>query len=217
MTVAIFDLDNTLLDGDSDYLWGKFLVSKGVVDAESYERANDRFYKDYKKGVLDIFEFMRFALKPLAANDMQTLQTWRQEFLDECIRPRILPKAQQLVEQHRQQNHTLLIITATNRFVTEPIAKTFGVDDLLATEAEMVKGRFTGEVRGTPCFREGKIENLRRWLATKQETLNHSWCYSDSHNDIPLLSIVTHPVAVDADNELRRFAEHQGWTRMSLR
>lgn len=217
LSLAIFDLDNTLLADDSDYLWGQFLVKLGVVDADWYESKNQRFYDAYKAGNLDIFEFLAFSLKPLAEHDMTTLQGWHAQFMDEVIRPLILPKAQALVDQHREQGDTLLIITATNSFVTAPIAAAFGIDNLLATEPEMIDGRYTGNVAGTPCFQEGKVERLNDWLKTNHHSLEGSHFYSDSHNDLPLLKMVNHPITVDADDILIAHAEKAGWQQISLR
>jgi len=215
--LAIFDLDNTLLKGDSDYLWGRFLVQRNMVDGEFYERENKRFYEEYKAGTLDIFEFLRFSLRPLAENDLATLSALRQEFIDTEIEPIILPQARQLIKEHRDQGRMLLIITATNRFVTEPIAERLGVENLIATEPEFKDGRYTGEVSGVPSFREGKVECLSTWLTQNGCNLASSWFYSDSHNDLPLLEMVTHPIAVDADDTLRQHAESKGWPVISLR
>jgi HAD superfamily hydrolase (TIGR01490 family) len=217
LALAIFDLDNTLLAGDSDYLWGVFLAEQGAVDEAHYERENERFYREYKEGRLDIFEFLRFSLRPLRENDPDKLHSWRRNFLERKIEPIILPRAGDLLERHRRRGDTLLIITATNAFVTAPIARRLGVEHLLATEPEMRDGRYTGGVAGTPCFRNGKVERLRDWLAQRHESLTGSWFYSDSHNDIPLLELVDNPVAVDPDDELRRHAAEQGWPVISLR
>lgn len=217
MSLAIFDLDNTLLADDSDYLWGRFLVTLGVVDATLYEAENQRFYDDYKAGTLDIFEFLAFSLKPLSEHDMATLKQWRARFMEEVIQPLLLPKAQALVDKHRDQGDTLLIITATNRFVTEPIAQAYGIEHLLATEPEIVDGRYTGKVAGIPCFQEGKVTRLNEWLKGRTLSLENSYFYSDSHNDLPLLKKVTHPVAVDADEALQAHARLAGWPQISLR
>lgn len=217
MALAIFDLDNTLLAGDSDYLWGVFLAEQGVVDGAHYTRENERFYQDYKDGRLDILEFLRFSLRPLSENDPAQLRTWRNTFLARMIDPIILPRGRSLLEQHRSRGDTLLIITATNAFVTAPIALRLGVKHLLATDPEMRDGRYTGGITGTPCFQEGKVQRLHDWLAQRGDTLSGSWFYSDSHNDIPLLQRVDHPVAVDPDEDLRRHAEQLGWRVISLR
>lgn len=217
MTLAIFDLDNTLLGGDSDYLWGNYLVSAGLVNGELYERENQRFYDEYRNGTLNIYEFLDFSLRSLAENPIGKLLALRERFMAEKITPIMLPSARALIEKHRQQGHMLLIITATNRFVTEPIADAFEVDHLLATDPEIIDGRYTGKVAGTPTFREGKVLRLRQWLAQNSTNLANSWFYSDSHNDLPLLEMVTHPVAVDPDDTLRQHAEMKGWSIISLR
>ncbi|MFZ5592701.1 MAG: HAD family hydrolase [Pseudomonadota bacterium] len=217
MNLAIFDLDNTLLGGDSDYLWGRFLVEQGIVDGESYERENRRYYEEYKVGTLDIHEFLRFSLRPLSEHKVETLYAWRELFMKEKIEPIMLPAARELLERHRVQGHTLLIITATNSFVTAPIAKALGVEHLIATEPEMKGGRYTGNVAGTPSFREGKVVRLEEWLRQKGWNLASSWFYSDSHNDLPLLEMATHPVAVDPDDTLAEHARLRGWPVISLR
>ena len=217
LNLAIFDLDNTLLGGDSDYLWGRYLIEQGLVDGEYYERENRRFYEEYKVGTLDIYEFLRFSLQPLSQHDMATLHEWRKNFIQEKIEAIMLPAARALLQHHRDQGHTLLIITATNRFVTEPIAAILGVEHLLATEPEVKQGRYTGNVSGTPCFREGKVENLKLWLKATGMNLASSWFYSDSLNDLPLLEMVTHPVAVDPDDTLADHARMRGWPIISLR
>ena len=216
MTLAIFDLDHTLLSGDSDHAWGEFLIDKEVVDAEAHRRANEHYYAQYRAGTLDIFEFLAFALKPLARHDREQLDAWHREFLATRIRPMITPAARALVEQHRRQGHTLMIVTATNRFVTAPIAREFGIEHLLATEPEEVDGRFTGRVAGIPCYREGKVARLRQWLEQHRETLVGSWFYSDSHNDLPLLELVDHPVVVHPDDVLRREAVARRWPVLAL-
>ncbi len=217
MSLAIFDLDNTLLGGDSDYLWGRFLVEQGHVDGDYYERENLRYYEEYKSGTLDIFEFLRFSLKPLTEHDMTTLQQWHQQFMAEKIAPIMLPKAEALLQKHRQSGDYLLIITATNSFVTAPIAEKLGVDHIIATDPEQIDGRYTGEVDGIPCFQQGKVTRLSQWLAQTGHNLANSWFYSDSHNDLPLLEMVTHPVAVDADETLAAHAEAKRWPQISLR
>ncbi len=217
MSLAIFDLDNTLLAGDSDYLWGQFLVQKGIVDGDYYERENQRFYDEYKAGTLDIYEFLRFSLKPLAEHDLETLQGWHRQFMAEAIEPILLPQARALLQRHREQGDFLLIITATNLFVTAPIAAVYGVDHILATEPELKDGHYTGAVAGVPCFQHGKVERLEQWLRESGHNLADSWFYSDSHNDLPLLEMVTHPVAVDPDDTLADHASAKGWPVISLR
>lgn len=217
MSLAIFDLDNTLLAGDSDYSWGCFLADKGIVDASHYRKTNEKFYQAYNDGTLDIHAFLEFSLQPLKENEMKNLLAWRDEFMDKIIQPMILPKAYELIDHHRNNQHTLMIITATNRFVTESIAREFGIEHLLATEPEIQNGRFTGAVTGIPCFQNGKVQRLNHWLAENGDNLEQSWFYSDSHNDIPLLEQVTYPVAVDPDSKLAQYAAEKGWKQISLR
>lgn len=217
MTLAIFDLDNTLIANDSDYLWGQFLVDKGIVDKDAYEAANKKFYEDYKQGTLDIVEFLNFSLAPLAQHEAEQLYRWRAEFIEDLIKPITLQAAHDLVEKHRRQGDTLMVITATNRFVTAPIVDLYGIEHLLATTPEFLAGRYTGRFNETPCYQQGKVTHLNNWLANSQETLADSWFYSDSHNDLPLLSLVDHPVAVDPDDILRHHAEARGWPVISLR
>jgi HAD superfamily hydrolase (TIGR01490 family) len=215
--LAIFDLDNTLLNGDSDHAWGEFLCRKGVVDAEEYRKANDYFYEQYKSGSMNIFEFLEFALRPLAANSNETLAQWHAEFMQDVIEPMMLPKAAQLLRKHREAGERLMIITATNRFVTGPIAEQLGVDTIIATDPEMVNGKYTGKVAGTPCFQAGKVERLNTWLAENGATLAGSSFYSDSINDLPLLEKVDHPVAVNPDEKLTAVATQRGWPILDLR
>ncbi|MDG6778142.1 HAD-IB family hydrolase [Thiomicrorhabdus sp. zzn3] len=217
MALAIFDLDNTLIAGDSDYLWGKFLIQKGAVDAVFFEAENDRFYEMYKAGTLDIMEYQRFSLKPLTQFDMATLQTWHAEFMQTMIEPIYLPKAQALVDLHKNQGDELLIITATNSFVTRPIAERYGIRNLIGTDPEVVDGRFTGEVDGTPSFQNGKVIRLQEWLKAHDQNLEGSYFYSDSHNDQPLLEVVDNPVVVDADATLLKTAAEKSWPSITLR
>ena len=217
VSLAIFDLDNTLIADDSDYLWGQFLVDQGIVDNTIYESANAKFYSDYKQGTLDISEFLHFSLKPLADNNPADLYRWREQFIETLIKPLLLKPAQELIAKHRERNDTLMVITATNRFVTEPIVKLYGIDLLLATTPDKVDGRYTGSFSGIPCFQEGKVKLLEEWLGQSTETLANSWFYSDSHNDLPLLKRVDNPVAVDPDDKLRAFAEAMNWPIISLR
>ena len=215
--IALFDLDNTLIAGDSDYLWGCFLVEQGIVDGASYEQANRRFYDQYKVGELDIFEFLDFQLRPLSEHDLAQLEQWRTQYIQEKIVPILLPKARALIDRHRTSGDTLAIITATNRFITTPIARLYGIDHLLATEPQLVDGRYTGKVDGVPCFQEGKVSVLEDWLKTTGLSLDDSWFYSDSHNDLPLLNRVRRPHAVDPDEILEVHARQQGWPVISLR
>ncbi len=217
MTLAIFDLDNTLLDGDSDYGWGQFLVKKNYVDPVQYEAANVEFFRQYQKGELDIYEYCAFSFKPLAERSMDELQALHREFMETIVRPMITQKARDLVEQHRQQGHILLVMTSTNSFITRPIALEFGIEHLLATEPKIIDGRYTTEVDGIPCFHEGKVKRLELWLRSTGYSLSGSWFYSDSMNDLPLLEKVDHAVAVDPDEKLAQVAKKRGWKIISLR
>lgn len=213
--LALFDLDHTLLDGDSDSLWGRFLVREGAVDAEEYRREGARYMAEYRAGRLDIHEFLAFGLRPLKDNTPERLESWRLRFMQECALPRIPAASRSLLKQHRDQGHTLVIITATNTFITAPIAAEFGVDALIGTEPEQDGARFTGRVAGLPCFREGKVQKLEAWLAGRKPA--ESWFYSDSHNDLPLLQRVEHPIAVNPDEVLARTAAERGWPVMTLK
>ncbi len=218
MSLAIFDLDNTLLRGDSDHAWGEFLVEQGAVDPERFAADNDRYYAAYLAGTLDIYEFLeQHQLRPLRDNDRATLDRWLAQFMRAKIAPLITPTARALVEKHRARGDTLLIVTATNRFITAPIAAAFGIPHLIATEPEEVDGRFTGKVAGIPSYREGKVTRLGEWLNANRQSLDDSWFYSDSHNDLPLLKFVTHPVAVNPDATLARHARDHGWPVIELR
>lgn len=216
MALALFDLDNTLLAGDSDYLWGEFLTEQGIVDKAAYQRENQRFYEEYKRGTLDIHEFQAFSLQPMMANDYSTMLAYREQFVEQKITPIMSPASFDLIEKHRQQGDTLVVITATNSFVTQPIVSAFGIENLLATEAEVIDGKYTGRIAGIPCFQQGKVERLHEWMKLHNMNLQDSWFYSDSRNDLPLLKEVDHPVAVDADEELLSYAQAQGWSIISL-
>ena len=218
MRLALFDLDNTLLTGDSDFEWAKFLIAKGVLDREVYEARNQAFYDQYKAGTLDIHAFLDFQLKPLSRHPRAQLDAWHAEFMQTRILPMIAPGALSLLARHG--DHVRIIVTATNRFVTGPIARHLGVEHLIATELEENGGEFTGRVVGTPSFREGKVQRLEAWLAERGlawSDVEETWFYSDSLNDLPLLERVTHPVAVDPDDTLRAHALERGWPVISLR
>ena len=220
MHLALFDLDHTLLPIDSDYEWSRFLVRTGVLDGEAYERENDRFYREYQAGTLDIQAFLRFQLAPLAAHPRATLDAWHRRFMAEVIEPRILPQARALVEDHRARGDLLALVTATNAFVTAPIARAFGIEHLVATGIEIgADGAYTGRPKGTPSFREGKIARTAEWLASLGHALDgfeRSWFYSDSRNDIPLLERVTDPVATNPDDVLHATALERGWPVVRL-
>ncbi len=216
MALAIFDLDNTLLSGDSDHGWGEFLVSKNLVDKVAYKQANEKFYKQYKQGNLNIHEYSAFSFRPLAEHSFEDLAVLHNEFMKKVIRPIIGQKALELVEFHKQKGNKLLVITATNSFITRPIVEVFGIKDLLATEPKIVNNRYCNEIDGIPCFHSGKVLRLRHWLKEKRLSLKGSFFYTDSHNDLPLLEIVDNAVAVDPDDTLRAIAIEKGWKIMSL-
>ncbi len=219
MQLALFDLDNTLLAGDSDYEWTQHLIAKGILDRDTFEQRNSEFFEQYKAGTLNIFEFLDFQLQSLAKNRRADLDTWHAEFMAERIRPMIGHQARDLVARHLAAGDLCALVTATNSFVTGPIAREFGIPHLIATIPAQDAGEFTGKPRGTPAFREGKIERVEAWLEAMGMWWNafeRSWFYSDSRNDLPLLSRVSDPVAVDPDATLRAHAEAQGWTVLNL-
>ena len=216
MALALFDLDNTLLDGDSDFEWGNFLVAKKLVDRKEYESANNYFYEQYKQGTLNIVEYSAFSFKPLSVRTREELDALHTEFMQHIIQPMIKPKSMELVEKHRQQVDTPIIITATNSFITRPIAQYFGIENLIATEPKVVNGRYTTEVDGTPCFQEGKVTRLKEWLTKNGQNMTGSYFYSDSFNDLPLLEIVDTPIVVDPDDKLRQIAIDRKWDIISL-
>lgn len=220
MNLTLFDLDNTLLACDSDYEWGQFLVERGVLERADYEAQNAAFYEQYKAGTLDIHEFLGFALRPLAEHAPEDLACWHAEFMAARILPAMGDRARALVRRHLEAGDLCAVVTATNSFVTGPIAREFGVPHLVATEPEQAGGRFTGRVAGAPCFREGKIRRVEDWLAAQGRALRdfpQSSFYSDSHNDLALLELVSHPVAVDPDAKLAAEAGRRGWPVISLR
>ncbi len=222
MALAIFDLDNTLLAGDSDHAWGNFLLDQGWVDADEYQRANDHFYAQYRDGSLDIHEYVRFVTAAIERVPGDQRLPLRETFLEDIIRPMVAAGTMGLLERHRREGDTLLIITATLDFITEPIARQLGVDALIATNAERDSDRdypsFTGAIAGTPAFQGGKVERLRLWLEDRPDLSDAAtWFYSDSHNDLPLLKAVDNPVAVDPDDRLKSAAEQNAWPIISLR
>lgn len=216
MALALFDLDNTLLSDDSDYRWGQFLVEKQLIDSEEHSKKNKAFYQQYSDGVLDIHEFCTFSFEFLSNNSMEDLATLHEEFMETQIKASMSSKSKALIAQHKAMDHTLMVITATNSFVTRPIVSAFGIDKLIATEPQIENGRYTRKIEGVPSFKEGKVTRLNAWLDKNNETLEDSYFYSDSHNDLPLLELVTHPVAVDPDPKLREVAESKGWDIISL-
>ena len=220
MRLALFDLDNTLLAGDSDFEWAQFLISRGVVDRQLQEAKNIQFYEQYKAGTLDIFEFLDFQLKPLARHSRAQLDAWHREFMETRIRPMMTAKSQALVRAQLESGAVVAVVTATNSFVTGPIARAFGIPHLVATIPAQENGVFTGKPRGTPAFKGGKIERVEAWLESLGlcwESFGKSSFYSDSHNDLPLMNKVTNPVAVDPDDTLRAHASAHGWPVISLR
>lgn len=220
MDLVLFDLDNTLLAGDSDFAWAEFLIGKGVLDREVYETKNVTFYEQYKAGTLDIFAFLDFQLAPLARHERAQLDAWHAEFMDVAIRPMITAKARALVDKHRAEGALIAVVTATNSFVTGPITREFGIPHLVATIPAQENGAFTGKPRGMPAFKAGKIERVDAWLESlglHMGSFDNSWFYSDSHNDLPLLARVHQPVAVDPDDTLREHARLHGWPVISLR
>lgn len=217
MGLAIFDLDNTLLAGDSDHAWGEFLCDKGHVDANAYRARNDQFYADYLAGKLDVLAYQNFCQEILGRTDMATLQQWHADFMREYIDPIILPRGEELVARHRDAGDYIMMITATNEFITGPIATRLGMDHLIATRCGMQDDRYTGQLVDVPSFQAGKITRLNSWLADKQANLLDSYFYSDSHNDLPLLEKVTYAVAVDPDEHLHSIALERGWKVISLR
>ena len=217
MNLVLLDLDNTLLSGDTDVEWLDFLVEQGVLPASEHE-ANHEMDRRYASGEASTLEYVRFYLDYYRPYDMARLLGWRTIFLDKKIRPLMLPAARRLIQD--QKSSLTAIITATNRFLVEPIAADFGVEHVMATEPEIVNGRFTGDLVGAPCMREGKIEHLERWLAARGQAMKdfaQTWFYSDSINDLPLLERVTHPVVVDAGPKLIQIARERGWRMLSLR
>ncbi len=218
--LALFDLDNTLLAGDSDYNWSLFLINEGLLDAEQHKARNEQFYQDYKNGCLDIYAFLKFQLKPLSEHPKKFLDELHLKYMEKVIRPMMTQKAQDLVNQHKAAGDLCVVITATNSFVTKPIATAYGIEHLIGSDPEMVNGEYTGGVSGVPSFQEGKVTRINQWLAERGTSLADyakSYFYSDSHNDLPLMKMVTHPVAVDADAILTDYAKQQGWPMISLR
>jgi len=217
MSLAIFDLDNTLIGGDSDFLWGEFIGEEGIVDANAYRKKNEYFYQQYDLGTLDIYAWLEFCLEPLTRYSMTELQELHHRFMIQKIEPILLDKAQNCINRHKERGDTVLVITASTSFVTAPIVKKYGINHLLATEPEIKAGRYTGGVSGIPCFQSGKIDKLMPWLQKNEETLTGSTFYSDSHNDLPLLELVDNPVAVNADKILTQIAEKKGWKVLNWR
>jgi HAD superfamily hydrolase (TIGR01490 family) len=220
LNLALFDLDNTILAGDSDYNWSRFLIQEGYLDGAIHAEKNEKFYADYKAGTLDIYAFVEFQFKPLARNRRTVLNQLLKKYVEEVIKPMITEKARALVKRHQDEGDLIIVITATNSFITKPIAELFGIENLIGTDPEEKEGEFTGKVSGLPSFKEGKVTRLEAWLKGKNLSLasfEKSYFYSDSHNDLPLMQKVTHPVAVDSDDVLSEYAKSMGWPQISLR
>jgi len=218
MSLAMFDLDNTLIGGDSDYLWGEFLCEKGIIeDTASFQKMNEYFYQQYEVGKLDIYAWAEFSFKVLTEYSIDELNDFRQNFIHQKIEPIFLDKAQSCINQHKENGDTVLVITASNTFITAPIAEMYGINHLLATEPEFKDGRFTGKVSGVPCFQSGKIDNLMPWIEKHNKNLKGSYFYSDSHNDLPLLELVDNPVAINGDPRLTSTANKNGWPNLDWR
>lgn len=218
--LALFDLDNTLLAGDSDYNWGLFLINEGLLDGKTHQARNDQFYQDYKNGNLDIYQFLEFQLKPLSEHPKTFLDALHLKYMEKVIRPMMTQKAQELVDAHKAAGDLCVVITATNSFVTKPIATAYGIEHLIGTDPEMIDGQYTGGVQGVPSFQEGKVTRINDWLKARGQQLgdfSKSYFYSDSHNDLPLMKLVTNPVAVDADPTLTAYAISHEWPQISLR
>jgi HAD superfamily hydrolase (TIGR01490 family) len=220
MRLTLFDLDHTLLAGDSDYGWGQFMVRHGLVDAEEYAQKNAAYYAAYQAGNLDQAAYLAFSLEPLTRYSREELDAWHRKFMVETIEPLMTARGRLLVRERLQAGDLVVIVTSTNSFITGPIARAYGVEHLIATDPEMREGRYTGRIAGTPAFREGKVARLHAWLGQRGKRLDgfaQSWCYSDSSNDLPLLEAVTNPMAVDPDNALRQIAAQRHWPIISLR
>jgi HAD superfamily hydrolase (TIGR01490 family) len=216
MTLAIFDLDHTLITGDSDYLWGEYMVENNIVDEQEFRSRNEIYYQDYQRGTLDNEQYLEFALKPLTQYSIEELYAWRADYVEKWIKPIVAPGARELLDNHRNQNHELLIISATHLFVTAPIAQLLGVPTVLSTEPEIIDNRYTGRYLGTPTYQEGKVTALHEWLAKSVQRMDGSYFYSDSINDLALLEKVDHPITVHPDEQLEAIAEERGWPIINL-
>lgn len=217
MTLALFDLDNTLICDDSDNLWGEFLVEEGLVDAAEYGAKNEKFYQDYKRGELDIYAYLQFVAQGINSIEVSKRESLRSKFLEEKIKTVMLPKAADLLDEHRRQGHTIMVITATSSYITQPIVNALGIELLLAPELEQEGDYFTGGVISTPTFQQGKVERLETWLAQNNESISGAYFYSDSHNDLPLLKVVDNPIAVDPDEKLKKYCDENNVPVISLR
>ena len=217
MALAIFDLDNTLIAGDSDHSWGEFLVDQNIVDHQLYKKMNDKFYADYESGCLDIFAYLEFSVEPLTQFSLEELDVLHQQFMRDVIEPMKLDQAETLINHHRKAGDRILVITSTNRFIVEPICNSLGINEIIATDLQIIDGKYTGKVDGTPTFKEGKVERFNQWLREQNTNNEGSYFYSDSINDMPMFLEVTYPIAVDPDPALRKEAESRHWEIISLR
>ena len=219
MALAIFDLDNTLLAGDSDHRWGEFLCDVGLSNVEAFRQKNDAFYADYQAGRLDMTAYLDFVLEPLTGMARSAVRSLQHQFVSECIEPMLLDKAFDLLNEHRIKGDTLLMMTATHAVVAEPVAARLGFEHWLGSGVGIHDDRYTGKAAGSPCFQQGKVDHLADWRSRHPDIADpdDSWFYSDSHNDLPLLGAVGHPIAVDPDDTLRKHAEANHWPIMSLR
>lgn len=217
MTLALFDLDKTLLEGDSDFEWGEFLVSKNLVDKKEYAKANIYFYEEYQRGTLDIVEYSAFSFKPYTTRSQEELDALHKEFMQTSIIPIVRTQSQKTIDQHKNQGDTVILITATNTFIGKPIAEYFGIKHILATQPKIIDGKYTTEIEGTPCFQEGKVTRLNEWMKENNESLNGSYFYSDSINDLALLEAVDTPIVVDPDEHLKKIARERNWPNISLK
>jgi HAD superfamily hydrolase (TIGR01490 family) len=216
MALAIFDLDHTLLNGDSDYLWGEYMVANKIVDADVYQRENKAFLDDYLRGNLDNEVYLKFALKPLTQYPIDRLHAWRSDYVSHWIKPIVAKGTEALLDKHRAQGDELIIISATNLFITAPIAELLGIDQILSTEPEIIDNQYTGRYLGTPTFKEGKVTVLNEWLKNSNHSLNNSYFYSDSINDLPLLEQVSIPIVVNPDDKLSIVAQSRNWQILDL-
>jgi len=216
MTLAIFDLDHTLITGDSDYLWGEYMVENNIVNEQEFRSRNEIYYQDYQQGTLNNEQYLEFALKPLTQHSIEELYAWRADYVENWIMPIVAPGARELLDNHRNQNHELLIISATHLFVTAPIAQLLGVPTVLSTEPEIIDNRYTGRYLGTPTYQQGKVTALHEWLAKSVQRMDGSYFYSDSINDLALLEKVDHPITVHPDEQLEAIAEERGWPIINL-
>ena len=216
MTLAIFDLDHTLINGDSDHLWGEYMIENGIVDEQAYRQRNDLFYLDYQRGTLDNDQYLAFALEPLTHYTIEELHAWRADYVEKWIKPLVAPGTAGLLDEHRAKDHELMIISATNFFVSEPIGQMLGVSTVLATEPEIIDDRYTGRFLGTPTYQHGKVTVLKEWVVNSGHELAGAYFYSDSLNDLALLEQVDNPIAVNPDDDLKAIATARNWKIIDL-